>query len=680
MTTSLAELLRESFAFLDPYGKEFRRLMGDLEPLLPAPYPIFLEDERASPFHGFPVLLSPGLAALREGLTAYLDAEEEAQVAAILRQPFSRTDYGRAWERYRSLLVRAVENSALASYGRHFAAVFWLVHSLDVARRLRESPKRLLRFDAELGRRHGDVMKYRVFEKYRENVLGTVHESLRKLTLDKEEVEEEALPQLLKQMFDNILIFTEEHVSLDLVELTSFLNGHLRVDGRDLRKRFDLLISWHEEELARDRNLSALLEYVLGVEPRHAARRLLNRAGYVRYLSTRKGYNPNRLLSLEEVELWERLLVRIKIFEVFSALRQTVLPVRWEEDRLVFRAGGLDRTWVGQRLIHLSSATRPLDFLTPGVIDPRVHRYGLIYDISDFSTVVSMLRRAGSQSQEDAFRLMFRFQRRINDLAASHRLQLEKYLGDGAFFTSREPLRTLLCGIYLQRIYRRAVAEGLPFDRGMRIGLNFGHYRLIPIRNRDGEGEHYEFFGHGVVELTRLTSGKSRQEVEEMRSVLISYGYPQSTVERFFEPLSGRNLDVIDKDEEARPSYAYINRNGSLINEGIVATEEFMAQLSATIALPRLYEGRQGSRTYLVLALDEEEGRVYVGLRKLGVANLKGLEELPLYEVLDGADLDEGELPPIEGGSLLGALERLASVDRGPGRGPSTASLSEASR
>jgi hypothetical protein len=196
----------------------------------------------------------------------------------------------------------------------------------------------------------------------------------------------------------------------------------------------------------------------------------------------------------------------------------------------------------------------------------------------------------------------------------------------------------------------------------MRVGLNFGHYRLIPIQaSSDGEPERYEFFGHGVVELSRLTSGKSSQEIEEIKNILVSYGYPQQAVQRFFEPLAGRNLDLVDKEEEGRPFYAYVNRNGSLINEGIVATGEFIGQFAAALSSPQLYHCREASRSYVVLALEDAESKLYVGLRKLGMAHLKGLDDLAVYEIVDATDLVERESEPLADRELMPALDRLAA-------------------
>jgi hypothetical protein len=256
---------------------------------------------------------------------------------------------------------------------------------------------------------------------------------------------------------------------------------------------------------------------------------------------------------------------------------------------------------------------------------------------------------------------MFRFQRRINRLAVSHRAKLEKYLGDGAFYSSREALNLLLCSIQLQRYYVQAVREGLPFDRGMRIALNYGPYRLIPMSGGREEGERYEFFGPGLVELSRLTT----QEVDEVKTMLINQGYPEATVHRFFSPLSSRNVDVVDKTEESRPFYAYINRNGTLHNNGMVGTGAFIAQLERELVGGHLHLGREGDRCYVVLDLEDAGARLPVGIRKLGMAHLKGLEKLAVYEILDGAALDPAALTEIWGERLASAIERESASSMG---------------
>jgi hypothetical protein len=307
--------------------------------------------------------------------------------------------------------------------------------------------------------------------------------------------------------------------------------------------------------------------------------------------------------------------------------------------------------------VVLSSATRPMDFLAPWVVDPLVDRFGLIYDITDFSGIISVLRRSGSEPQDLSFRQMFSFQRRINRLAGSHRMQLEKYLGDGAFFSSRRALPLLAAAVQIQRLYRQELEQGFPFDRGLRIAVNYGQYRIIPIgRGAPGEPGRYEFFGHSLVELSRLTTGKADQEIDEIKTLLVSLGYPEATVYRFFAPLLKSNLDVGGGRRPERRFRAQINRNGTLSNEGIVTTEAFISRLTQEAPWKDLSVGWAGDQAFVVIPLDEDQN-LAAGLRKLGLATLKGLEQVPVYEVADAADLERVER--VESRGLLASLEQL---------------------
>jgi hypothetical protein len=650
----LLQILQGPFNFLRPDPEEVRRLMPDLQRVLPIPRPIFLEDESATPLQGFPVLLSDGMLGLRAALRDYVEAEESVQVAGLKREGHDVRAHTQAWERYVALLSRAVENATISSYGRQYPAVFWLHHSLDVARLLKDVPRRIVRRDSEIGRRHGDAIKYRIFDRLLDRVLATSYDLVQRVAGATEEVEEELFPRLLSRMRDNVLLFTEDYIGRDLAELGSYFNGSLKIDGRDLRWRLDELARWHFDQLAADPTLRALATHLLRSDPRNDARDLLNRPGYVAYLSTLRGYDPRRLLAPAQVQVWEGLLVKLKEFELVHALRRLIVPIEIQDGRMAGRELPAGRAAQGE--LRLSPATRPLDFMAPWVVDPQVERYGMIYDISDFSQTLSMLQRAGQASQDGAFLAMFRFQRRINRLALSHRAKLEKYLGDGAFYSSREAVNLLLCSIQLQRYYVEAVREGLPFDRGMRIALNYGPYRLIPMSSQPEEGERYEFFGPGLVELSRLTTGKATQEIDEVKAMLINQGYPEATVYRFFAPLSQKNLDVVDKREESRRFYAYINRNGTLHNNGMVATGPFIAQLDQELDGARLFYGSDGERCYVVLELEDGGDRLPVGIRKLGLAQLKGLEKLAVYEIVDAAAFSA--FTPIQGERLVTAVER----------------------
>jgi hypothetical protein len=652
--TSLSHLLQGPFNFLRPDPEEVRRLFPDAPRSLPLPRAIFFEDEAATPIHGFPILASEGMNALGEALRLYIFAEEALQIAGLKREPHDMKAYGVAWERYRVLFSRAVENATISSYGRHYPAIFWLHHSLEVARLLKETPKRILRADTEIGRRHGDQVKYRIFDRFLDRVLSTTYDLVQRVAGATEEVEQELFPRLLTRMRDNVLIFTEDFIGRDLAELSSYFNGSLGIDGRDLRRRLEELGRWHSEQTARDPELRSLAANLLGGPD---GRDLLLRPGYTSYLATRRGYDPARLPTPAQVQVWESLLLKLKEFELLHGLRRTLVPIELRGSQLVTCETPGGRGPVRGEL-RLSSATRPMDFLESWVVDPRVERFGMIYDISDFSQTLSVLHRAGTASQDDAFRTMFRFQRRINRLALSHRTKMEKYLGDGAFFSSREALNLLVCSIHIQRYYVQALREGLPFDRGMRIALNYGSYRLIPMGGQPEEGERYEFFGPGLVELSRLTTGKSTQEIDEVKTMLLNQGYPETAVHRFFAPLASKNVDLVDKKEELRRFYAYLNQNGSLHNNGMVATHPYMTRIEKELGARAHQRGSDGERCYVVLGIEDGAETLLAGIRKLGMARLKGLESFAVYEIVDGAELDPASLTPLVGEPLVNAIER----------------------
>lgn len=670
------QTLRGPFNFLRLAPDEIEALFPDLNRTLPRPRPIYLDDEDATPVHGYAVLVTRDLEALHDALEEHLLAEESAQVAVLRRAHFDRAALSNSWERYRRLLGRAVENVTLSSYGRNFPAVFWLHHSLEVARLLKETPRRVARQDTEVGRRHGDAIRYRVLERFLDRLMSEVYDLVTRLASDTEEIEEELFPRLLTRLKDNVLLFTEDHVSHDMAELVGYFNGHLGIDGRDFRQRIVHLEEWHAGRLAEDAELRALADHVLpaAVADKSALevpspRDLLVRRGYLSYLSRRADYQAAaRQLELPDagqVEVWESLLLKLKEFELVHALRRMIVP-SFEQGELLLGGGNAARS-LGQREIALSSATRPLDFMAPWVIEPQVSRFGLIYDITDFSETVSILRRSGNELQDESFRKMFRLQRRINRVGLARRLRLEKYLGDGAFYSSRSASRLLAGAIHVQRIYRQALEENFPFDRGMRIALNYSQYRLIPIATAGPrQEERYEFFGHGLIELSRLTTGKAQREIEDLKTMLISQGYPEPTVRRFFAPLVHRDVDLVDKEEHRRRFFAYINRNGHLVNEGIVATERFIHELAGELTDTPLGRLREGDRGYVVLQLEDIGGTALtVGLRLLGRASLKGLERLPVYEVVDGQGWDPAAIDPVTVTDLASALERelVGSLD-----------------
>ncbi len=658
MSISVIEhLTRGTYNFLRGDATEIRAVIPRVEEILPRPQTIFLQDESAPPLLGFPILKSQKLAALEKALEIFLEAELEAQCAVYLRRGFDSRAYAEKWEQYRVRLAQAMENVTVARHGGNYAAIFWLHHSLAVLRHLHPIPKRLLRQDLNLGREHGDEVKYKVFFKWIDKVVNAAYDTAHRLAPELAEEEDALFPPLLALMRDNVLIFTEDYIGPDLSQLTSYFNGCLKIDGRDLRQRLAALERWHEKSYASDQVLRAAVVRLLGDEPQTETRSLLNRAGYASFLSSHATYRAQQLLPPEKIEVWESLLQKIKEFEILNSLRKLVVPLELSDGVLISReraSGAAGRP----EALRVSTATRPIDFGAGWIIDPVVERFGLVYDITDFSATISILGRAEKMAIEDAFRMTSLFQRKINKLAWSLDLRLEKYLGDGAFYSGRHARRMLVVAVHLQRFYPEFVGRGFPFKSGLRIAMNFGEYRLMPLEGTPANGRaRYEFFGHGLVELSRLSTGKKTQELEEFKTYLISQGYPAGAVAKFFSPLMQSNSELVSKNEESRPFYAYINQNSALINEGIVATEPFVSSLGS---FSEMYYAKEQGRGYIAFAVEEEVGgRLLIGIRKLGTGKFKGLEPMPVYEIIDGASWDERALKPIPPQQLTSALERL---------------------
>ncbi len=653
---ALARLLRGKFSFLRNTPDELRAAIPEWEKILPLPQRIFLSQEEATPIQGFPILITEPLRQMREHLASYVEAEEELEIAALRGRPLGSSRARAAWQRYERLLEMATENACSSSFGRLYPSIFWLYHSVAVARLFKESPRRIRRSDLEVGKAHADRLKYLIFNRYLDKLLSVTYDVARRVADATEEPEREHFPALLARMRDNVLILTEDHVSPDLAELNSFFSGNLDIDGREFRSRLERLVAWHGEQLEEPAFRRAVVR-LLGLEEHETPMVYLARPGYVDFLATLPSYDPERLLPPPWIEVWSTLVERLKEFELLSALRRLVVPILEDGARLKCSAAAAGMALTGRREVELSDSTRPMDFTTPWVVDPLVQRFGLIYDITEFSAIVSALRRSGNQTQEDSIRQIFRFQRRVNQMTKAHRLQLEKYLGDGALYSGRFPTRLVAAAVHLQRFYRRAREEGFQFDRGLRIALNYGKYRLLPIEAAGGE-QRYEFFGHGIVELTRLVTGKTSQEIDDVKTVLLSRGYDPETVNRFFAPVAQQTVQLSDRAEEARTFYAYVNASGVLINEGIVATERFVECLADTADSGGLFTVTEGSRRYVGLAFDEESGSITVGIRKLGQALLKGLGSVAVFELIDGEAWQGRNIEPLSGTTLLAEVER----------------------
>jgi hypothetical protein len=288
-----------------------------------------------------------------------------------------------------------------------------------------------------------------------------------------------------------------------------------------------------------------------------------------------------------------------------------------------------------------------------------------MYDIASFSETLGSLARSGRKGELNSYRQMVIFQRKVEVIADRHRLQFEKFLGDGAFYTTRRALRLVRSAVELQRFYADTKQKGFAFDKGMRVALNFGYYRLLPRRPATMAHERVmEVYGPGIVELSRLTTGKATKEIEEIQGFLVSHGYDVHKVQEFFAPLA-RGVDLIDHRMHQREFYAYVNASGHLVNEGIVASLALLQELSNELAgeehaLYRLQApwGRYFGFTSTI------EGVEFIGLRFLGMVTLKGLSPVEVGEIVAFRP-GEAEATQLESREPLMAVMRVEYHERG---------------
>lgn len=669
MPDSLLSKLRGPFNFLTPGLEEVPLHFPELEGALPTPVPIFLGDGSTSPVYGYPVFNAPGLSVLDASLRDFLLAEERFQVARIdpSRLPdFKLAEHQEAWTRYRDVLIEVSTNVMTSNFGRRFPELFWLHQSGRVARALKSTPGRIRELDLELGRARGDALRYSVLFSVLEKVFSALFDLAARLAARTNQHEDQLFPSLLTRMRDNVLVFTEDHVGKDLKELASYFRGYLKIDGRDLLYRFALLRKWHREVHDEDPRLrSAGRGWATITAQIPDPDILLFRPHYVEHLLTLEGYRHDEFLTAKEAHLWSALCVRLKEFEVLNAVRKLITPIEFRDGHYRCDANSASRLGAGSVAKAIDPQTRPYDFTARWIVDPEVSRSGLIYDIRNFSSIVSILRLSERQRQTEAFQQFLIFQHRIETIVHKLHLHSEKYLGDGAFFSGRDAVRVLSAAIQIQRAYTEALDAGLPFDEGMRIAINHASYHLLPLGSGEDPGSagRYEVYGHGLVELSRLVSGKRGFDVDEVKSVLVGRGYDADSVEDFFRPLAERS-----EGASAPGAFrARLDGDRKLVNDGIVATLPFLQRIDAQFEGGLKVVDIDGAPFVAVryrLEQREEKEAFHVGFRRLGTAAFKGLEQLPIFEVLDLRDRQLGSTRIASTTSLLEAVESAYTSSR----------------
>jgi hypothetical protein len=625
---------------------EFDRTIEELFPrtVLPEPTKIFPADETQPPLLGFPLLETNVIKDLDGKLDRWLTDEITWQVT---RGASAKEKAQQGLSTYVTSLLRLAENALLSSVLSDYHGVFWLAHSFDLAKQFSSIPRRISIVDTQTGRQQGDVLKYRIFARWAtETREGMSQVAVRAAqTLDGEE--QRAL-QFFRILQDDVLIFTEEYIGPDLRELRSFITGYLHRDFQTFRDGFERLRAVATDLLTKDRTFRSALPLFSVTPEQGVTLALLLNPRFQAFLFDHPAVQNT--LTREDREQLQLITRRLREFAVLNQLRRAI---QWMTVTSDGRIVSSDKRTVAA----YSRSTRPMDFGSPGVVDPVVHRFGLIYDISAFTETLGNIRRGGRKEEVSSYRQMLLFQRKLESIAGRHLLQFEKFLGDGAFYTTRRALRLVRAAVEIQRFYSEMRRKGFAFNKGLRIALNFGYYRLLPMKAGD-EGERItEFYGPGIVELSRLTTGKANKEIAEIGSFLIAHGYDQSKVHTFFAPLA-RGVDVIDHTQHAREFYAYVNANGHLMNEGMVGSFALLQELSAELTNEgqRLFRLRAPWATYIGFE-PGIPGLEYIGVRLIGMVQLKGLDNIDVGEITPFGP-GEVEATPLEPGETMVMLLR----------------------
>jgi hypothetical protein len=627
----------DSSTFLLPMDMErtLRELFPRLEDLLPQPYKIFPAEETLSPSLGFPVAESAVMKELDAKLDRWLGEEIAWQINRAASKDKAQTTYGA----YVQQLLKTAENALMSNLLGDYHGIFWLAHSFDLARHFSAIPRRINALDAQAGRALGDTLKYRIFGRW----VSDTREHMNRIAARAASVldgEEQRGLQFFRLLQDDVLILTEEFLGPDLRELRSFITGYLRRDFQSFRDSYERLRITATDIAQNDRSFGAALP-LFGTSPEQGVNlALLLDPRFQGYLFEHPAIQ--NAVTREDREQFQLIARRVREFAVLNQLRRCITWMTTLPDGQIVsadRRGGLT----------FSRSTRPIDYGRPGVVDPMVHRFGMIYDISAFSETLGRLRRGGGKEELRSYRQMLLFQRKLDHITHRHLLQFEKFLGDGAFYTTRRALRLVRAAIEIQLCYSEMKRKGFAFNKGLRIALNYGYYRLLPMKTAlDSNEVTIEFYGPGIVELSRLTTGKATREIEEIASFLVSHGYEPHKVQQFFAPLA-RGVEVVDPLQQAREFYVYLDGNKHLVNEGIVASTALLQELSNELG----NEGEGFSRvrtaygTYIAFS-PAVTGVELLGIRLLGMVSLKGLEDVEVAELVPFAPGDAEEIVPLE--------------------------------
>ena len=623
---TVEEVLRQEEArslVLTPHERRggWREAFEGLGGRVPTPFWLFSEDEHSALVLGFPLRTSPTWQRFQQELATLATSEAEARSAD---QAAGADTLARQRTAVVQTLSAMLENALVHDYGRRFPEVLWLAVSREMAEQVDEAVRRLAARSQGLVEPRLAELRWAVARRLADVGQRTEAEAVKRLRRwGSLETRTDSLA-FGRQQWRDLLPIAERRLTTGLPQLAHYVRA---VHGIEPGRFADLVAaaSARLERLSRKepafQRALALLDPDLARQPVEA---LLLRDTALDLLAAWAG--PGGAWLSEETERVLRGAGRaLRRFEVTSMLRERIYPVTVSGTSTTAR--------VARKPLALSAFTRPLDFAAPGVVDSAVRRYGLLYDLVEFTDILEGIRRRGRAAEEAGMGFMVRFQQAVETVRERHRLKFEKFLGDGGFYSARSAMSVLLAAAEIRLLYEELRGAGFPFDRGLRVAVNVGAYHLLPMLTGEEEHLRFEFFGHGLVELARLTTGKTTHDVEDIADFLIASGYEVHRVMEFLEPV--RHESTVPDSHRTRPYAAYVADNGELVNRGSVATEAFLRDLEGEWAGAPLHTATAFGQRWLLLSLEMAAPMgAQIGLRYLGTAHLKGLRPLPLAEMV----------------------------------------------
>jgi hypothetical protein len=623
-------------------------LFPDLARCLPAPYPIFGTDEERIITHGYPILVSEGMWKLRREVDRVVELET-AYRAGGPSEKVDKDKIATQRDRYLRAASTILENVLMNDYGRGLSEVFLLFHSGDVVRSLGQVAKQIqLKWPAT---RRSGVEEIRLFIAgvFGELIQRSAVRAAERLRDLAEGPAEMRLSPVLTAVCSDQLLLSESRAPAKLEHLSGYFRFRLRQDLPTLTTTCQNALRRLADLIRRHPEIGSLLSTSGAGKLRLDQIKTLLDPALLDALESAKLASSLELTS-KQVRFLRELGVRLKSFELLATLRRRIQPMERRGSQVVLSGLG--------SATAIAPSTRPFDFASPGVVESLVRRCGLVYDLSNFTAVLEAVRKEGRAAEEKALQFMYVFQNRLEEIRRRKVLNFEKFLGDGALYSSRRAVRVLAAACEIQLLYDHLRKSGFPFDQGIRMALNFGTYRLLPMFNRGAGPTRFEFFGHGIVELARLTTGKSTREVDEIAEFLVHAGYDPARVDDFLAPLVAARSG--HATAAARPYPATIDDRGELINEGIVLTTDFLEELERDLEGTPIGVLEDDGLTWLTLPLDDADpDSLHVGLRMLGVARLKGLSPQELVEAVVWETPPEPPRPAGTAGSLLEILRRI---------------------